>query len=274
MLILSAFTVQAKCDWSKVYLAYGNTCNVYKFEVAGTVDSCYLTRTIITNRKTAHKDTFYGRGFSVTFADTGKYNVFVKVYNKCLMCDTGFEKLIYVTCKPTNNNKCDWSKIGFYYNNKCETVVFEMGSKDTCISYTTWRYNHKTGKLDTLAHDRVFTRTMDTGLYSFKTSFHNKCCGGDTFIYKERVHITCEDSTGLGISEIEKPTIKFHPNPTYDYIEVEYSGTPESLQFYDESGKLVYVGKTTDRNIDTQRWSPGIYTIKAGKLINRIVVRH
>ena len=203
LLMISTITAQAKCDWSKVYLAYGNTCNVYKFEVAGTVDTCYLTRTIITNKKTLHKDTFYSRGFSYTFSDTGKYNVFVKVYNKCLLCDTGFEKLISVTCKPTVK-KCDWSKIGFYYSNKCGTVVFEMGSKDTCISYTTWRYNNKTKKLDTIAHDRVFTRTMDTGSYTFKTSFHNKCGGCDTFIYKVNVYIGCDSMTS-SVNDIVKP---------------------------------------------------------------------
>ena len=40
-LVLSLLTVlglSAKCDWSKVSLAYGNTCNVYKFEITGTVD--------------------------------------------------------------------------------------------------------------------------------------------------------------------------------------------------------------------------------------------
>ena len=273
LLILSAFSAEAKCDWSKVYLAYNNSCNVYKFEVAGTVDTCYQTRTIITNRKTLKKDTFYTRNFGIAFQDTGKYNVFVKVYNKCLGCDTGFEKLIYVTCKPTEAKKCDWSKIGFYYSNKCGTVVFEMGSKDTCITYTTWRYNHNTGKLDTLAHDRVFTRTMDTGLYTFKTSFHNKCGGCDTFIYKERVHITC-DSVKSEINLMEKSVLKIYPNPSYDYIEIEYSGRPESLQIYNESGKMVYVGSTSDKIIYTDRLSAGIYIIKAGRIVQRINVRH
>ena len=273
LLTLSSISAKAKCDWSKVSLAYNNTCNAYKFEITGTVDSCYETRTIITNKKTLKKDTFFNRAFGFTFSDTGKYNIFVKVYNRCLGCDTGFEKLVYVTCKPAAR-KCDWSKAGFYYSNKCGTVVFEMGSYiDTCVTYTTWRYNLKTKRLDSIAHDRVFTRTMDTGLYTFKTTFHNKCTGCDTFIYKERVRITCDSST-LATPSIEKPSLKIYPNPAYDYIEIEYSGRPESLQIYDESGKMVYLGSTSDRSIETQRWSQGIYLIKAGRIIQRINVRH
>lgn len=366
LLILSSVSLNAKCDWSKVYLAYGNSCNVYKFEIAGTVDTCYQTRTIVTNRKTLKKDTFYSRSFGIAFSDTGKYNVFVKVYNKCLNCDTGFEKLIYVTCKPTTKpkcdwtklgfgygyscnsykfelgsidtclsyttyiynyktsrvtdtfygrtfgkvfadtgkykvyvlaknkcggcdtafyrilsvtctpatvKKCDWSKIGLYTSNKCGTVTFELGSKDTCITgYSLWAYNQNTHKLDTLAHDRVFRRTLDTGWYTFKASFHNKCGNCDTFIYKQ-VHITC-DSLTSGIETIEKPVLKIFPNPSYDYIEIEYSGAQESLQIYDESGKIVYRGNTSERVIPTDRLSSGIYIIKAGRTVQRINVRH
>lgn len=274
LMFLSFLSVEAKCDWSKVYLAYSNTCNVYKFEIAGTVDTCYKTMTIVTNKKTGAKDTFYTRAFGKTFADTGKYNVFVKVYNKCLKCDTAFEKLVYVTCKPSGTKRCNWSKAGFYYSNKCGTVVFEMGSYiDTCIRYTTWRYNHKTGKLDTIAHDRVFTRTMDTGLYTFKTSFYNKCLGCDTSIYRERVRITC-DSSRLGVISEESQSLKIYPNPAYDYIEIEYSGGVESLQIYDETGKMVYSGKTTDRTIYTERWKEGVYLIRVGRSVHRINVRH
>ena len=124
-LLVSLATANAKCDWSKVYLAYGNTCNTYKFEIAGTVDTCFKTTTIITNKKTLHKDTFYSRSFGVTFSDTGKYNVFVKVYNKCLNCDTAFEKLVYVTCKPVTKPRCNWSKLGFGYGNSCNSYKFE-----------------------------------------------------------------------------------------------------------------------------------------------------
>jgi hypothetical protein len=212
--LATALSLSAKCDWSKVYLTYGNSCNVYKFEVAGTVDTCYQVKTIITNRKTLKKDTFYTRSFSITFADTGNYNIFVKVYNKCLNCDITFEKLLYVTCKPTTPKECDWSKIGLYTSNKCGTVVFELGSKDTCISkYSLWANRKSTGKFDTLAHDRVFTRTLDTGWYTFKASFYNKCCNKDTFIYKE-VYVGCDATTS--VTTFNKPEPKLIG--TYDLM--------------------------------------------------------
>ena len=460
-LVLSLLTVlglSAKCDWSKVSLAYGNTCNVYKFEIAGTVDTCFKTTTIVTNKKTLKKDTFYTRAFGITFADTGKYNVFVKVYNKCLGCDTGFEKLVYVTCKPTTkkcnwstvkpsytgayksykfeigsadtclsyvnlsyhngvldtigkdrvfgvafkdtgiyyvisrvhnkctgcdtsyyqkihttnppttkkcdwskvkpgytgayksykfeissydtclsyvnllyhvgkadtigkdrvfgvtfkdtgiyyvisrvHNKCtgcdtsyyiklnstnppttskgcDWSKIGLYASNKCRTVVFELGSKDTCITgYSLWAYNSATHKFDTLAHDRVFTRTLDTGWYTFKASFHNKCCNKDTFIYKE-IHIGC-DSNLMSLSVISRDNIRVFPIPADNKLDIcLITSTKQPLVpylIYDGNGRILYSGLiSTYVQLNTTDWKDGVYTIKIGKLNQRIIINH
>lgn len=371
-LVLSLLTVlglSAKCDWSKVSLAYGNTCNVYKFEITGTVDTCFKTTTIVTNKKTLKKDTFYTRAFGITFADTGKYNVFVKVYNKCLGCDTGFEKLVYVTCKPTTKPKCDWSKvkpgytgayksykfeissydtclsyvnimyhlgrvdtigkdrvfgvafkdtgiyyvisrvhnkctgcdtsyyiklnstnppttskgcdwskIGLYTSNKCRTVVFELGSKDTCITgYSLWAYNAATHKLDTLAHDRVFTRTLDTGWYTFKASFHNKCCNKDTFIYKE-IHIGC-DSSSLGLSVISRDNIRVFPIPADNKLDIcLITSSKQPLVpylIYDGNGRILYSGLiSTYIQLNTTDWKDGVYLIKIGKLNQRIIINH
>jgi hypothetical protein len=203
MLLVSLASANAKCDWSKVSLGKSNKCNVYTFEVTGTADTCYKHE-ILVIKKGSTTPLYKGtqRVFTLTFNDTGYYYVKTIVRNACCGGDTLFYDMFHVSCKPTTT-KCDWSKIGFYYSNKCGVVTFEMGSRDTCITYTTWRYNHKTNKLDTIAHDRVFTRTMDTGLYTFKTSFHNKCGGCDTFIYKERVHITCDSTTSSLISFVK-----------------------------------------------------------------------
>jgi hypothetical protein len=462
MLLTTATSLFGKCDWSKVYLTYGNSCNVYKFEIAGTVDTCYKTTTIVTNKKTLKKDTFYTRSFGISFADTGKYNMFVKVYNKCLNCDTAFEKLLYVTCKPTTKPKCDWSKLGFgysnscniykfelgsidtclsyktyiysyktarvtdtlygrtftkvfadtgkykvyvmaynkcggcdtafyklltvtckpttkpkcdwskvkpgysysgrsykfeissydtcltytnlrygkgkvdtlnhdrifgvtfsdtgiwyiisrihnkctgcdtsfyirlhvtdptsttkgcdwskiglYTSNKCRTVVFELGSKDTCITkYSLWAYSHNTHKFDTLAHDRVFTRTLDTGWYTFKASFYNKCCNKDTFIYKE-IHIGC-DSMTTGISFLTRNFIRISPNPSNDFVMVcltNNSKQPRQIYtIYDGNGRIINDGIIVSCiTLNTLTWRDGIYTIKIGNLVSRIVVRH
>ena len=48
---------------------------------------------------------------------------------------------------------------------------------------------------------------MDTGLYTFKTVFYNKCTGCDTFIYKVNVYIGCDSMTSSVIN-IVKPQAK------------------------------------------------------------------
>jgi hypothetical protein len=142
--------------------------------------------------------------------------------------------IVHVTCIP-EKPKCDWSKIGFGYNNKCNTYVFELGSLDTCITgYSLWAYNHATHKLDTLAHDRIFRRTLDTGWYTFKASFHNKCGNCDTFIYKE-IYIGC-DSITLDINEIIK-------------------SEPRLIRMYDMLGRPVY--NTRENEITIYLYSDG-----------------
>ena len=376
LMMLSAISMKAKCDWSKVYLAYGNSCNIYKFEIAGTVDSCYETRTIITNRKTLKKDTFFSKGFGVTFSDTGKYNVFVKVFNKCLNCDTAFEKLIYVTCKPTTKPKCDWSKLGFGYGNTCNSYKFELGSIDTCLSYTTYIYNYKTArvtdtfktrtfnkvfedtgrykvyvlaknkcggcdtsfyrilrvtcspatmkkcdwskiglgysnrcgtvtfelgskdtcitgyslwaynwsthKLDTLSRDRVSRHTLDTGWYTVKASFYNKCGNCDTSIYRE-IYIGC-DSMTLGLKPKKIPTqitngIKISPNPADDKVIFTVASTDKvasnTYEVYDSKGKLVMTGKMGGSIcVGVSNLPNGTYVVKIGGLVQKFIVSH
>ena len=56
--------------------------------------------------------------------------------------------------------KCDWSKAGFYFTNKCRTYTFELGSYiNSCVKYTTYRINLKTKRTDTI-YGRVFTTTF------------------------------------------------------------------------------------------------------------------
>ena len=369
--VLSIGILNAKCDWSKVSLASSNSCNSYKFEIAGTADTCYQTRTIVTNRKNLKKDTIYSRSFSITFGDTGKYNFFVKIYNKCLKCDTSFEKLVYVTCKPTTRPKCDWSKLGFGYgyscnsykfelgsidtcisytayiydyktgkvtdtfrsrtfgkvfsdtgkykvyvlaknkcggcdtsfyrvlyvtcnptiskkcdwskiglgySNKCGTVTFELGSKDTCITgYTLWGYNWSTHKMDTLAHDRVFRRTLDTGWYTFKASFYNKCGNCDTFIYRE-IYIGC-DSMMSGVTALNRNIIKASPNPADDktLVCLIYPTKQPTIPYfiYNGSGQIINSGFISSCvQLNTSGWKNGVYTFRASNTIQRIIVSH
>ena len=277
MVLFATLNANAQCDWSKVYLTYGNNCNVYKFEIAGTVDTCYKTTTYVFPRNNQKlMDTFTSRNFTKTFNDTGYYIVYTKVLDRCHKCDTTFYKVIHVECKPTQQNtSCNWDKVGLFYSNKCGTIIFELGSYDTCINhYSLWDYRHKTGKLDTLAHDRVFTRTLDTGWYTFKASFHNKCCNKDTFIYKE-VYIGCEN---VGVenyeSLVKSNPILIAPNPFSKGFTFTFNGPQSEYLIYMANGQVVEMGViNSERYINTEYWKNGVYIIKVGIYEQIILLR-
>ena len=281
MLLVSLVSANAKCDWSKVNLGKSNKCNVYTFEVSGTVDTCYKHEILIF-KKGSTTPIYKGinRVFTYTFNDTGYYYVRAAIRNTCCGGDTVIYNLTHVECKPTTS-KCDWSKIGLGYSNKCGTVTFELGSKDTCITgYSLWAYNQSTHKLDTLAHDRVFKRTLDTGWYTFKASFHNKCGNCDTFIYKE-IYIGC-DSTLLPVKKLPKlPTvaIKITPNPADDKVIFTVASTDKvasnTYEIYDSKGKLVITGSMGGSIcVGVSNLPNGTYVIKIGKLTQKFVVQH
>ena len=271
-------TTKPKCDWSKLGFGYGNSCNVYKFEL-GSIDTCISYTTYIYNYKLGKvTDTFRTRTFTKVFADTGKYKVYVLSKNKCGGCDTSFYRILSVTCNPTTLNTCNWSKIGLGCSNNCGVVTFELGSKDTCITgYSLWAYNQSTHKLDTLAHDRVFRRTLDTGWYTFKASFHNKCCNKDTFIYKE-IHIGC-DSNLMSLSVISRDNIRVFPIPADNKLDIcLITSTKQPLVpylIYDGNGRILYSGLiSTYVQLNTTDWKDGVYTIKIGKLNQKIIINH
>ena len=196
MLLVSLATANAKCDWSKVSLGKSNTCNAYKFEETGTVDTCYKHSILIVKKgSTTPLYTGDNRVFNYTFSDTGYYFVKVSIKNKCCGGDTLFYDYIHVTCKP--KPKCDWTKLGFGYGNSCNVYKFELGSIDTCISYTSYIYNYKTQKWTDTFRTRTFTKTFtDSGKYKIYVVAKNKCGGCDTS-YSNFVTVTCQPTSGI-----------------------------------------------------------------------------
>ena len=270
-------TTKPKCDWSKVKPGYSYSGRSYKFEIS-SLDTCLTYLNIRYGGKPAKMDTINrDRVFGVTFSDTGIWYIVSRIHNKCTGCDTSFYIRLHVI-DPVTTKKCDWSKIGLGYSNKCGTVTFELGSKDTCITgYSLWAYNQSTHKLDTLAHDRVFRRTLDTGWYTFKASFHNKCGNCDTFIYKE-IYIGC-DSIMVGLNPLNRDVIKVTPNPTDDRVLVclTYPTKQPILPYfiYNGSGQIISAGSiSTCVQLTTSSWKNGVYTFRSGNVIQRIVVQH
>jgi hypothetical protein len=124
-------------------------------------------------------------------------------------------------CKTTTKPKCDWSKLGFGYGKPmpCNVYKFELGSIDSCISYTSYIYSFKTGKWTDTFTTRTFTKVFtDTGKYKVYVIARNKCGGCDT-AYSNFVTVTCQPTSG--VNEVIK-------------------GDPKLIGMYDMMGRPVY----------------------------------
>ena len=131
-----------------------------------------------------------------TFKNSGRVLMIAQWWNKCVGQDTFMFRKLDV-CKTITNPKCDWSKLGFGYGNSCNVYKFELGSIDTCISYTTYIYSYKTGQWIDTFRTRNFTKTFaDTGKYKLYVVAKNKCGGCDTSYYNF-VNVTCQPTSSI-----------------------------------------------------------------------------
>jgi hypothetical protein len=133
-----------------------------------------------------------------TFKNSGRVLMIAQWYNKCVGQDTFMFRKLDV-CKTTTKPKCDWSKLGFGYGKPmpCNVYNFELGSIDTCISYTSYIYSFKTGKWTDTFRTRTFTKTFtDSGKYKIYVVAKNKCGGCDT-AYSNFVTVTCQPTSSV-----------------------------------------------------------------------------
>ena len=189
MLLVSLASANAKCDWSKVSLGKSNKCNVYTFEVSGTVDTCYKHEILIF-KKGSTTPIYKGsnRVFTYTFNDTGYYYVRAAVKNTCCGGDTVIYNLTHVECKPATS-KCDWSSIKLQqWNQRNYYKWYLSGSAldDTCVNYMFTVIDVQTKKLDTLYQEGGICQTQfnKKGKYYLRVVLRNKCKGCDTLIYR------------------------------------------------------------------------------------------
>jgi hypothetical protein len=133
-----------------------------------------------------------------TFKNSGRVLMIAQWWNKCVGQDTFMFRKLDV-CKTITKPKCDWSKLGFGYDKPlpCKFYRFELGSIDTCISYTTYIYSYKDGRWIDTFRTRTFTKTFDdTGKYKLYVVAKNKCGGCDTS-YSNFVTVTCQPTSGV-----------------------------------------------------------------------------
>jgi hypothetical protein len=153
-----------------------------------------------------------------TFKNSGRVLMIAQWWNKCVGQDTFMFRKLDV-CKTITKPKCDWSKLKFGYGNSCNVYKFELGSIDTCISYTAYIYNYKTGKWTDTFRTRNFTKVFDdTGKYKVYVIAKNKCGGCDTS-YSNFVTVTCQPTSG--VNEVIK-------------------SEPKLIGIYDMMGRPVY----------------------------------
>ena len=139
MLLSMATSLMGKCDWSTLKLQQQNNRNVYKWQVSGKVldDTCVDYTFMIYDFQTKKTDTVYDiRGVvEVQFNVKGKYKLYLKVWNRCLKCDTALYRPIEIVQFPG-------AGVGYSVNmNDCKKYKFEMTYikgiplKDTCMDY-------------------------------------------------------------------------------------------------------------------------------------------
>ena len=190
MLLVSLASANAKCDWSKVNLGKSNKCNVYTFEVSGTVDTCYKHEILIFKKGSTtpiYKGT--NRVFTYTFNDTGYYYVRAAIKNTCCGGDTVIYNLTHVECKPTTS-KCDWSSLQLQQLNERNYYQWSLSGKvldDTCVDYMFLLYNVQTNKVDTLQSFGGICEYQinKKGKYKMYVKVWNNCLKCDTSMVKE-----------------------------------------------------------------------------------------
>jgi hypothetical protein len=236
MLLVSLATANAKCDWSSLKLQQWNERNYYKWYVSGKVldDTCVDYMFMVYDFQTKKTDTVYDvRGIvEVQFNVKGKYKMYLKVWNKCLKCDTALYREVNIIQFPG-------ASVGYTVNkDNCKKYKFEMSYptgyslKDTCMEYYLmfysgpWMNKMSQGEWDSLTDYQIgmeydfpdddflgYTQTRitdftfpDSGRVLMIAQWWNKCVSQDTFMFR-RLDI-CKPIRTSSVVYLNKPEPK------------------------------------------------------------------
>jgi len=214
MVLFSAVTANAKCDWSSLKLQQWNERNYYKWYLSGKAldDTCVDYMFMVYDDQTKKIDTVYDtRGIvEVQFNKKGRYRLYVKVWNKCEKCDTGMVRPIEIVQFPG-------AGLGYHsMSQNCKQYMFEMSYikgyplKDTCMEYYLvfykgpWMDTMSQKEWDALTDYQIgmeydfpdadflgYTQTRiadftfkDTGRVLMYAQWWNKCLRQDTFMFR------------------------------------------------------------------------------------------
>jgi hypothetical protein len=241
--------LNAKCDWSTLKLQQWNERNYYKWYVSGKVldDTCVDYMFMIYDFQTKKTDTIQDiRGIvEVQFNVKGKYKLYLKVWDRCLKCDTAIYRPLEIVQFPG-------AGLGWVVNQiNCKKYKFEMNYikgmsvKDTCMEYYMvfykgpWMDTMSQKEWDNLTDYQIgmeydfpdadflgYTQTRlaeftfkDSGRVLMYAQWWNKCLRQDTFMFR-RLDV-CKRANTTSITTIIKPE-------------------PKIVAMYDMMGRHVY----------------------------------
>lgn len=291
-----------------------NDRNYYKWYVSGKVldDTCVDYMFMIYDFQTKKIDTVTSfRGIcEVEFNKKGKYKMYLKVWNRCLKCDTALYRevniIYFPNCKfiydlkSTNGTSCKDSMIG-------EMTLGPWTKGDTCWEWYSYIWNGPL--LDSLSqHDwdsmsewqlwnyydfsdsdlvhyagpsnsaRIIKyKFPHDGHYLVATQWYNKCLNQDTFFFT-RITIDCKTAkTKFPLPPTS--AIKVSPNPADDKVIFSVASTNKvaynTYQVYDSKGKLVLTGPMgASICVGVGNLPNGVYVVKIGKLTQKFLVQH
>lgn len=228
MVLFTALSVNAQCDWSKYWLKKVNQQqNVYTFQTNVDPDNCVDYWWIVYDHQLKRYDTVQDmRGLTqVQFNVKGKYTMNLKVIDICKKCDTTFTYPIDITIYK----KADvtWS-VGI---KNCKSYQFAMTEFDTCVEYYysiyksdlfdslygywdtaskiyEWLYkNYDFDEKDLVYYNMTSQRNvahqfMDSGRHLLVAYWYNKCSLIDTFVMRKLE--VCQKTPTLSTKIIRK----------------------------------------------------------------------
>ena len=238
LVLMTALSLSAKCDWSTLKLQQYNQRNLYKWYVSGSVldDTCVDYMFMIYDFQTKKVDTMNSfRGIcEVQFNKKGKYKMYLKVWNKCEKCDTALYREVNIIYFP----KCNYTYTLKSTGGKClDSMVGEMGmgpwvKGDTCWQWYSYIWNGP--MLDSL-DAKTFQSMSDYELYMYydfddsdlvhydgptnsarlikykfphkgnylvATQWYNKCLDQDTFFFT-KISYDCNTSSVVKFNKSE-----------------------------------------------------------------------
>ncbi len=223
LVMLTAFSVNAKCDWTGHWMKKVNQQgNVFTFQTNLHMDTCTSYLWLVYDYQLKRTDTMPDfRGFTqIQFNTKGKYRVGLKAIDKCNNCDTTFKYEVDITIF----GKADVTyRIGVH---NCKSYTFELTNmNDTCTEYyytiykslyfdtmskTKWEkltdsaiyfgydFDDKDLVYYNMASQRIVQHKFtDSGRHLLVGYWYNKCTGIDTWIMRKMIVCPTEPTSGI-----------------------------------------------------------------------------